>query len=120
MQLSKRVARLRPRRSAEHTAVLARDDSGDQFGPEHPAALADGRAGDDSEVGSSEVDVTVSGRRAGMYIVSDAAGREVARIRGDYVVGFTLEHGGRTQSFGDLEEARRAVAADGGQVSDPA
>jgi hypothetical protein len=44
-----------------------------------------------------------------MYLVTDASGLEVGRIRGDYVVGFTTEFGGRMRWFEDLETARLAV-----------
>jgi hypothetical protein len=44
-----------------------------------------------------------------MYVVTDASGVEVGRIRGDYVVGFTTEYGGRLRWFEDLDAAHQAV-----------
>jgi hypothetical protein len=65
---------------------------------------ADGGAADLDDDG-----LRVQSRRAGMYLVTDASGVEVGRIRGDYVVGFTTEHDGRMRWFEDLETARHAV-----------
>ena len=52
----------------------------------------------------------VTQRRGGYQPVVDAAGAEVARIRGDYVVGFTTEIQGRQRWFEDLDGAIAAVA----------
>jgi hypothetical protein len=112
--LSQRVARLRPRRRPDDL-LPEQDDA--QPAPRHTAGSSNSAAVPDEGTGGiSDPELVVSGRRAGMYLVTDGAGREVARIRGDQVVGFTTEYGGRLRWFEDLEEARRAVAADRGHT----
>jgi hypothetical protein len=74
------------------------------------AVLPDQPAESTSEAQPEEGGLHVAHRRAGYQPVMDSAGAEVARIRGDYVVGFTTEIQGRQRWFEDLDGAIAAVA----------
>jgi hypothetical protein len=74
------------------------------------AVLPDQPAQGTSEAQPEDEILHVAHRRAGYQPVVDAAGAEVARIRGDYVVGFTTEIQGRQRWFEDLDGAIAAVA----------
>lgn len=113
--LRRRVGLIRPGRPTAHGAVRSGTE------PQQPSAVGAVGAVEAVEaveavapppVGSDLTDedgLQVQSRRAGMYVVTDASGVEVGRIRGDYVVGFTTEYGGRLRWFEDLDAARQAV-----------
>ena len=110
--LRRRVGLTRPGRRIAHGAVRQGTE------PQQPSAVGAVGAVEAVEavapppVGSDLTDedgLQVQSRRAGMYVVTDASGVEVGRIRGDYVVGFTTEYGGRLRWFEDLDAARQAV-----------
>ncbi|HEX5524188.1 MAG TPA: hypothetical protein VFX53_12135, partial [Pedococcus sp.] len=104
LKLTERVLRREPRGS--DGAPAAGDATGGQPEQDPAAGGATARsAADDSGL-------SVQARRAGMFLVTDSEGREVARIRGDYVVGFSTDHQGRLRRFEDLESARLAIQAD--------
>jgi hypothetical protein len=50
--------------------------------------------------------LAISARRAGQYRVLDTLGSQVGRIFGDYVVGFTVEYGEKSQWVPTLEAAK--------------
>ena len=105
LKLTQRVLRRRPR--GGEGAPATGHAAGDQ-----PAQDPSAGGGTTSGTVAGDPDLSVKSRRAGMFLVTDGEGREVARIRGDYVVGFTTDHGGRLRWFEDLERARLAIQAD--------
>lgn len=105
LKLTERVLRRRPR--GGEGAPATGQAAGDQ--PAHDPSTGHGAT---TGTAAGVPDLSVQARRAGMFLVTDSEGREVARIRGDYVVGFTTEHGGRLRWFEDLEQARLAIQAD--------
>ena len=105
LKLTERVLRRRPR--GGERAPATGHAAGDQ-----PAQDPAARGGATAGTVAGDPDLSVQARRAGMFLVTDSEGREVARIRGDYVVGFTTEHQGRPRWFEDLEQARLAIQAD--------
>ena len=105
LKLTERVLRRRPR--GDEGARATGHAAGDQPAQGPPAG-----GGATAGTVSGGSDLSVQARRAGMFLVTDSEGREVARIRGDYVVGFTTDHGGRLRWFEDLERARLAIQAD--------
>lgn len=104
LKLTERVLRRRPR--GGEGASAAGHAAGDQ--PQDPCAGGGATTG----AVAGNFDLSVQARRAGMFLVTDSEGRDVARIRGDYVVGFTTDHLGRLRWFEDLESARLAIQAD--------
>jgi hypothetical protein len=60
--------------------------------------------------GSEADGLLITRQRAGYYVLSDASGRVVGRISGDYVVGFTAEYRGASELFDDLEDAKATIA----------
>jgi len=119
--LRRRVGLIRPGRHTGYGAVRPGTE------PQQPSAVDAVEAGEAGEAGEAveageagapppvgsgltdEDGLKVQARRAGMYVVTDASGVEVGRIRGDYVVGFTTDYGGRLRWFEDLDAARQAV-----------
>lgn len=74
------------------------DSSGDDLRAVAPGEGTSGRGG-----------LTLDIHGAGRYTIAEADGRPVARIRGDYVIGFTAHYLGTVRRFGTLDEARMAV-----------
>lgn len=104
-----RVGLTRPGRRTGNGAVRSGTEPqqpSSREAPEAVGAVAPPLVGSDL---TDEDGLKVQARRAGMYVVTDASGVEVGRIRGDYVVGFTTEYGGRLRWFEDLDAARQAV-----------
>jgi hypothetical protein len=60
--------------------------------------------------GSDADGLLITRQRAGLYVLSDASGRVLGRIFGDYVVGFTASYKGTSEFFEDLETAKATVA----------
>lgn len=110
--LRRRVGLTRLGRRTAHGAVRSGTEPQQPSSREAPEAVGTVEAVAPPPVGSDLTDedgLKVQARRAGMYVVTDASGVEVGRIRGDYVVGFTTEYGGRLRWFEDLDAARQAV-----------
>lgn len=105
LKLTERVLRRGPR--GGDGAPAAGDATGGQ--PEQDPAAGGGAT---ARSAADDSGLSVQARRAGMFLVTDSEGREVARIRGDYVVGFSTDHQGRLRRFEDLESARLAIQAD--------
>ena len=78
-----------------------------EAGPEH-AAPADAPW---SSLDNPEGLPVIGARRAGRYVVRDADGELIGSIRGDYVIGFTVQCWGQTFRVKDLTEAAAEIAA---------
>ena len=107
--LRRRVGLTRPGRRIAHGAVRQGTEPQQPSAPEAVEAV---EAVAPPPVGSDLTDedgLKVQARRAGVYVVTDGSGLAVGRIRGDYVVGFTTEYGGRLRWFEDLDAAHQAV-----------